>query len=963
MLCINGAKVLHIMRRLFFIIISLVTLISPLYIQFATAHAGTSTQTSWLNTKAIAAVKLSDLPANQEPFAMGIDCVPTDFPTGRNNNGSTHHGCVMDEPFGKVGDNYYVKGPYGTLTMELSNRGYFLPQSAHGLVTFNVPSSWSYGAAINIGNKQSTDPKFNSVWGWPPQEYYTYDITPEKTLSDATGQAIHFDWQSVAYSPNGEWMAAMTSTGGIMLYDTATFQGKTIDWNYGNMFYNEAKGNNLAVSNDGRYVAINANLAPAATTPIPTLRVYDATTCADQAQYESNRKAGSPCTYKDLWTGLYNGVSYGGVATEHPELEYPRHLRFTGDGSLTFDSVNSRSSATTFNVARYTIPFGGSVIEPVRLLAMGDSYISGEGAYSYRNGTDTSNNKCHQSTASYPYLLGAAYAAEYHSVACSGAVMANIYSGEDDYENQTTNKQYQRKFSDEEKNIIKANYVPGNIEQYDFLKYTNPNTILLSIGGNDIAFADIVKRCVLSFAWGPCYHKQSERKSLLLTIYSKFHTLKSTYSKILSEAPEGARLYVMGYPQVVSPVGSCGVSVHLDDSERQFASLLINRLNETVKIAAESSGAVYVDVSDALVGHKLCDTHDDGVNGLTSGDDKLSIGIFVGTNSHSFGLGNESYHPTALGHQLLSNAIAEQTKDLTKQPSGIINATLPKITDEDEFVTTGAVDDGKARRIEQQEIVDANIVSAGEKVTLGIDANTSGLQQGSTYQAVFHSDEVVVASGTIPESGKLHLEITVPKLSPGIHSLHVYTTDTNGEDVDVTEDVYVVADSNDFDGDGILNADDSLPFVNETEHVIVPEEPKDNPSATDDGGKQTPSASQDLNGNAKEDVVSPIITNAQGSGVQLLATKITSKSIAVNQDVDMADTDELDETLAQTNTSQILPKVLDAVDTRAHDSLEKKHSEKTFGKGLVIIAAVFVCIAMLVIIYKRKRSRKESGRM
>jgi hypothetical protein len=867
---------------------------------------------------------------------MGVDCVPTDFPTGRTNSGSLLHGCVTDEPFGKVGNSYFLNGPQGTLKIELSNRGFFLPQSAHGLVTFNFPSSWLDGAAINIGNKVASSPIFTREWGWPMKEYYKYEIIPEKTLSDASGKGIHFDWESVAYSPNGEWMVALTTNGGIMLYDTATFQGKTIGWNRGNMFYGEAKGNNLAVSNDGQYVAINANLASAATTPIPTLRVYDATTCIDQAKYVLNQKAGSPCYYKDLWTGAYNGLSTGGIAAEHPELEYPRHVRFTGDGSITFDSVYARSSTTSFNVARYRIPVGGSSIEPIRLLALGDSYISGEGAYSYRDGTDTSNNKCHQSTISYPYLLGASLAAEYHSAACSGAVTGNIIDPE--HPNQLKKPVAQNSYSNSEINYAIQTGQVGTIEQLKYISSLKPNTIILSIGGNDIGFADVVKRCVLSFAWDPCYHKQSERKSLLLTIYSKFSALKATYSKILSEAPKGARLYVTGYPQVVNPTGNCGANVHFDDSEKQFAALLIERLNETLKTAAESSGAVFVDVSGALVGHRLCDTHDDGVNGLTSGDDKLSIGIFLGTKSHSFGLANESYHPTALGHQLLSTVIAAQTEDLTKEPSIATNVLLPKITDDDTFISTGAVDDAKARKLERQEIVNANIVSAGQKVTVDLDAEKAGLKQGATCQVVFHSEEVVVADGTVPESGKLHLDMTVPKLTPGIHSVHVYSTDINGEDVDVTEDIYVIADKEDFDGDGIANTDDPLPLVNETGHVILSKDP----GTKDDTSDEVPPDT------TTNDVVNPLIANAQTTDAQ--PTVINTPKTGANA------TEQIEFETA----GQYLPQVLSSMRVQPQEaSIEKnvKARPDRYIRLAIISILVASCATLVIAMFKHKRSK------
>lgn len=827
------------MRRIVYTLFCLLSVALSL-VGLKTVWAGTSTPPTWLNDKAVQVTKLSDLTANKEPFSMGIDCVPTDFPTGRTNSGSLHHGCVTDELFGSVGDGYLLNGPQGTLAMQLSTRGYFLPRSAHGSVTFS-PSPVVYGVAIQVGNKVVSNPKFVSAWGLPPKEYYTYEVQPEKTLSDDSGRAISFELYSPAYSRNGEWMAAMTYGGGIRLYDTATFQGKTIAWKYGYMSYGETKANNIAISDDGRYVAINSNLAAPGQTPIPTLRVYDTSTCADQAQYESNQRASTPCKYKDVWSGTYGNTSYGGVVTEHPELEYPRHVRFAADGSLTFDSVYARTSATAFSVAHYSIPFGGSVVEPIRLLALGDSYISGEGAYSYRDGTDTSNNKCHQSTVSYPYLLGESFATEYHSAACSGAVTGNIVGPK--HPNQLNEQILQNKYTDLEIDNIVSIGEAGVVEQIKYLPRLKPNTILLSIGGNDIGFGAIVKRCVLTIAGNACYKKHSERLSLLKTIYSKHKVLTDTYTKILSESTAGTKLYVIGYPDVINQTGNCGVNVHLDDQERRFATMLIDRLNATLQNAAASAGAFYVDTTNALDGHRLCDTTDDGVNGLTGGDDTvLPIPVKVkGMTIFTLklGLGKESYHPTSLGHRLLATAIAKATDDLRVEPKAPSGAKQLSINENDPFVTLSETDTADSREIVYRDIVNAPTNTPVQSVDI-VCGEGNGVAPNAPYTIVAHSEEVILATGVADADGRITAEVNLPTLTPGAHSIHIYTTDVNNEAIDITEDIFVAASAEDYDGDGIQNVDDNLPLVNDTEHIIMPE--PEQASQNQDGEDKTPIA-------------------------------------------------------------------------------------------------------------------------
>lgn len=468
--------------------------------------------------------------------------------------------------------------------------------------------------------------------------------------------------------------------------------------------------------------------------------------------------------------------------------------------------VDSDSSETT------------NTTEPIHLLALGDSYISGEGELSYLSGTDTSNNKCHLSALSYPYLLGAKYATEYHSVACSGAVMGNIFSPNVDFPNQLVNRKSQTAYKQNEVDIIIDSHIVGTIEQHKFIVEDKPNVILLSIGGNDIGFSKIIKRCVLSFAGNPCYVRASERKGLLTMIYSKHDELVDTYRKILKESAPDTRLYVIGYPQVVNPTGNCGVNVHFDDQERQFAVQLIDRLNAALKNAAESAGVVFVDTSKALTGHRLCDFHDDGVNGLTDGDDNLSIGITLGGDRHTLGFGNESYHPTALGHRLLSQEIDEQTNHLTKD--SLIATGRGQLTfhNDDPFITSASVhDSATVGRSVFEEIVDSFLVSIKQSLVV-----TVGAAPGSSYQIVMHSDEVELGSGVVPNDGKIQKAITVPNMEPGIHTIHIYTTNQNGEKVDINQDVYVVASDDDYDGDGIKNEDDVLPLINETGKTIVP---------------------------------------------------------------------------------------------------------------------------------------------
>ena len=568
------------------------------------------------------------------------------------------------------------------------------------------------------------------------------------------------------------------------------------------------------------------------------LRIYSYEVCNYNDRTPETKKY--PCVVKDIWNGTILNRQTGDALNERVADDSLEVAYFLADDTIKIASTNSQGEANWYTIKNYgtgnvsgwgeltTLPDSDNPPDPgsgqnadtsdsIRLLAMGDSYISGEGAYSYRDGTDTSNNKCHLSTVSYPYLLGAKYAAEYYSVACSGAVINNIYSGDSDYLNQLTNQKLQRSYGGNSKQDIISNIQPGYIEQYSFVKQNKPNTILLSIGGNDIKFANIVKRCVLSFAGNPCYLRESERKGLLETIYGKHEELVSTYKKILNESPADTKLYVIGYPQVISPIGSCGMNVHFDDQERQFAVLLVDRLNATLKNAASSAGAIYVDTSKALVGHRLCDAADDGVNGLTSGDDSFAIGITLGDSKYTLGLANESYHPTALGHQLIAKTISDATDHLTKEPLIATGKTQLTVSNTDPFITSASIHDrtdvGKSVF---EKIVDAFMVSSRQTLTISTKARS-----GASFRIVMFSDEVKLAEGNVPIDGVITTSIQIPNIEPGIHTIHIYTEDLNGDPIDINQDIYIMASPEDYDGDGLPNNTDTSPLINETGRIIA----------------------------------------------------------------------------------------------------------------------------------------------
>jgi lysophospholipase L1-like esterase len=479
------------------------------------------------------------------------------------------------------------------------------------------------------------------------------------------------------------------------------------------------------------------------------------------------------------------------------------NLSFVDDGNLAFTIEHNWHDASHYSVGRYVLTTAGSALHKLGLLGLGDSFISGEGAFNYVDDTDTTLNKCHLSRSSYPYILGRGVADSYESVACSGATTDDIINSNDKYDGQTT-KKFQQGTLDQD--AILAALTPGFLNQNKFTQKYLPSSILLSVGGNDIGFADLVKKCVTNpDNDAPCYGSYEDRLELATLIASKYTALYKTYQQIMDASP-GVRLYVVGYPEIVKPYGDCGENVHLNPAETEFAQQIVTYLNDVIEQAAKKAGAFYVDDHSALYGERLCEGSGDfiAVNGLTAGmDDGLPL---FGKKKLYF-LGHESYHPNAHGYELMATKIASKTLGL----SSPMLAANPELTmpmpDDSNPLLQGMPHTGRKVYTlvpDPQMAADVLLKSQSANVTVdGLQANT---QPGGTYNAVLHSDPIDLGTVKADASGNINADVTIPNdVAPGFHTLHLYGKSFDGEDIDIQKEVYVAASPEDYDGDGIAN--------------------------------------------------------------------------------------------------------------------------------------------------------------
>ncbi len=237
-------------------------------------------------------------------------------------------------------------------------------------------------------------------------------------------------------------------------------------------------------------------------------------------------------------------------------------------------------------------------------VALGDSYAAGVGLTPY------SNETCDRSaTKAYPTLL-AGKKLGLTFTACTGATTETL---------------------------IDTQLVPVP----DVVKY-----VTVTIGGNDLGFAEILSDCVARLgATDGCTDTTKTNADAAL---DALPTKLTTVLEAVKAAYPNATVYASGYPVMLGAnftggrcvVGNGGWFVGdlwINEDDAPWLNTTATRLNDAIKAAAEAEGAKYADAAATFSGHARCDTGTPWVNGV----------ILDG-----FQASERSFHPTADGQKL-----------------------------------------------------------------------------------------------------------------------------------------------------------------------------------------------------------------------------------------------------------------------------------------------------------------------
>ncbi|WP_312858505.1 SGNH/GDSL hydrolase family protein [Pseudonocardia pini] len=217
--------------------------------------------------------------------------------------------------------------------------------------------------------------------------------------------------------------------------------------------------------------------------------------------------------------------------------------------------------------------------EPGRYVALGDSYSAGP-LVPPQQGQPVG---CLRSGSNFPSVVAAGIGAtEFVDVSCSGATTDDLTAPQ--------------------KVTLGAN--PA---QLDALTGTE-DLVTLTIGGNDVGFADIIGRCALTSPTDPlgagC--KASYGSTLDQRIAAAGEKVATALQAIAERSPN-ATVALVGYPALLPDEGpGCFPVVPFSPGDVAWLRGVEKDLNATLEAQAAATGATYVDTYTPTIGHDMC---------------------------------------------------------------------------------------------------------------------------------------------------------------------------------------------------------------------------------------------------------------------------------------------------------------------------------------------------------------------
>jgi len=295
------------------------------------------------------------------------------------------------------------------------------------------------------------------------------------------------------------------------------------------------------------------------------------------------------------------------------------------------------------------LPLDPNPTSSFRIVALGDSFASGEGADRYFTGTDVARvNECHRAATAHPYLVADELDASLKSAACSGARTWHVTGRAADG----------TPLPGQHPNSRPG--VFGGHPQIAVLRNLGvPDVVLISIGGNDAGFSEIGVACATPLL-PDC--RRSASFWLHRLDSAVYPALVRTFSEV-RQAARGAPVFALTYPNPIGPE-FCRRLVGVNREEMTFLrDFFVGRLNQVVASAAALARVRVIDLSDTLADHRFCEAKTEEEEAVNLIELRRTDGSPIDLGRLGL-LGRGSLHPNPLGHGLMKVPVRAELKAL-----------------------------------------------------------------------------------------------------------------------------------------------------------------------------------------------------------------------------------------------------------------------------------------------------------
>ncbi|HXH91979.1 MAG TPA: GDSL-type esterase/lipase family protein [Thermoanaerobaculia bacterium] len=403
-------------------------------------------------------------------------------------------------------------------------------------------------------------------------------------------------------------------------------------------------------------------------------------------------------------------------------------------------------------------------------VALGDSYSSGEGTKNYIAGTDVFDanfdppivDLCHRSNLAYSRVSRNSPDIADVFLACSGATTLNVLAAPEGKPKCVQEQEFPHL-------CVFSYAAPDDIPQLTHPEVASADLVTLTVGGNDIHFADVLHWCwtesdcrsYMPFKGdaNPTLAAMTLADYVPQLIANERAHVQLTLEAIRAKAGSQADIRIFGYPalfpsdrshQVCSDLTVLGKTWSPD--EQTWINNLVPTLNGAIREAAFDANARFVSVAEYFSGHEIC-----GSQGSWFVSPTLWAGAFVFNGTSEF------FHPTAEGQREGYRRALED--DFAKVPRGShAKSAVPNEVQRALMRRKVADDSASLPTLDQLNFATIaplcpRVVVAGQQLSLSGDGFAPGATVTITLNA---SDPLVLGMVTADLSGQFGTTITIP---------------------------------------------------------------------------------------------------------------------------------------------------------------------------------------------------------